>query len=272
LKELPVLGIDYEKCTNCRNCLYSCYYLRYNKEQEKVVFTDPNNLCNMCGHCIGKCPVSAIIFKNFGDVIEFEKDQDAFSSISYDTLHKFMSAKRSIRQYKSKKVPKEDLKKVIESMSYAATGGNIRTLKCLIISDDEKIKQLSDMIIDSMLSNVSTSEGYREGLKLMRERGRDPIFYKAPHILILHSKRNFDTMNATIAFTTGMLSAQTLGLGSCWIGMAHGFLNSNKKAKEEFLGIEGRVWGVIILGYPTVKFYRIPPRPFIPTKGLEELK
>ncbi|MCK4286142.1 MAG: nitroreductase family protein, partial [Candidatus Lokiarchaeota archaeon] len=68
-----------------------------------------------------------------------------------------------------------------------------------------------------------------------------------------------------------MLSAQSLGLGSCWIGMAHMFLNSDKEFKREKLGIEGRVWGIIIIGYPSVKFYRIPPRPFIPTKGLEEL-
>jgi len=269
---MPIFGIDYERCTNCKNCLYSCYYIRYKKEEDRVVFEDPNNLCNMCGHCIGKCSVSAIKFKDFGDVIEFDKDQDAYTSISYGTLHKFMSAKRSIRQYKSKKASKEALRKVIESMSYAATGGNIRTLKCLVVSDEVKIKQISDLIIDAMLSDSSTSERYREGLQLMRERGRDPIFYKAPHILILHSELSFDAMNATIAFTTGMLSAQALGLGSCWIGMAHGFLNSNKKVKEELLGIKGRVWGVIILGYPAVKFYRIPPRPIIPTKGLEELQ
>ena len=225
----------------------------------------------MCGHCIGKCPENAFLHKDFGEVIEFIDEQDPYSMISYDRLHNFMSAKRSVRQYKSKKIPKEVLRKVINSMSYAATGGNIRRLKCLIISEEEKIKELSDSIIEKMLSDPTTTEGYKKGLTLMRERGRDPVFYKAPHVMALYSDFNFDAMNATIAFTHGMLSAQSLGLGSCWIGMAHMFLNSDKEFKREKLGIEGRVWGVIIIGYPAVKFYRIPPRPFIPTKGLEEL-
>jgi len=225
----------------------------------------------MCGHCIGKCPADAFLHENFGEVIEFIDEQDPYSMISYDRLHNFMCAKRSVRQYKSKKIPKEVLRKVINSMSYAATGGNIRRLKCLIISEEEKIKELSDSIIEKMLSDPTTTEGYKKGLTLMRERGRDPVFYKAPHVMALYSDFNFDAMNASIAFTHGMLSAQSLGLGSCWIGMAHMFLNSDKEFKREKLGIEGRVWGVIIIGYPAVKFYRIPPRPFIPTKGLEEL-
>ncbi len=268
---MTILGIDYDKCTNCKNCLYSCYYIRNDKEQDRVFFNDPLNLCNMCGHCIGKCPANAFLHENFGEEIEFLDDQDPYSIISYDKLHNFMSAKRSVRQYKSKTIPKQIMRKVINSMSYAPTGGNVRRLRCFVISDEEKIKQLSDSIVDKMLSDPTTTEGYKEGLKLMRKKGRDPVFYKAPHVIILYSDNNFDVMNATIAFTHGMLGAQSLGLGSCWIGMAHMFLNSDKEFKRDNLGIEGRVWGVIIIGYPAVKFYRIPPRPFIPTKGLEEL-
>ena len=225
---MTILGIDYDKCTNCKNCLYSCYYIRNDKEQDKVIFNDPLNLCNMCGHCIGKCPSNAFLHKDFGEPIEFMDEEDPYSQISYDRIHNFMSAKRSIRQYKSKKIPKEMLRKVISSMSYAATGGNIRSLKCLVISEEEKIKHLSDSI---------TTEGYKSGLKLMRDRGRDPVFYKAPHVMILHSDNNFDTTNATIAFTHGMLSAQSLGLGSCWIGMAHMFLNSNKEYRRDYYWI-----------------------------------
>ncbi|MFX1457812.1 MAG: nitroreductase family protein [Promethearchaeota archaeon] len=268
---MPILGIDYDKCTNCKSCLYSCFYIRNDKENNRVVFNDPLKLCNMCGHCVAKCPVNAIVYKDMGEVINFVADQDPYSMISYDRLHNFMSAKRSTRQYKSKKISKEDLMRVINSMSYAASGGNIRTLRCLVISDNEKIKHLSDAIIDTMLSDPTTTERYKSGLKLMRDRGRDPVFYKAPHVIIIYSDNNFDTMNATIALTTGMLSAQSLGLGSCWIGMAHMFLNGNREYKKEILNIEGRVWGVIIIGYPAVKFYRIPPRRFIPTRGLEEL-
>jgi ferredoxin len=93
---MTILGIDYDKCTNCKNCLYSCYYIRNDKEQNKVVFNDPLNLCNMCGHCVGKCPTDAFLHENFGESIEFIDGQDPYSMISYDRLHNFMSAKRSL--------------------------------------------------------------------------------------------------------------------------------------------------------------------------------
>jgi hypothetical protein len=69
-----------------------------------------------------------------------------------------------------------------------------------------------------------------------------------------------------------MLSAQTLGLGTCWIGLAHGVLTSNKEAREKIAGVHGTIWGVIIIGYPNQTYYRVPPRPDIKTKGLDELE
>jgi len=90
--------------------------------------------------------------------------------------------------------------------------------------------------------------------------------------MIIHSLNPGDAMNSTIALTYGMLCAQTLGLGSCWIGLAHGVLGSNKEVREKVAGIHGNVWGVITLGYPTQIYYRVPPRPDIKTKGLDELE
>ena len=90
--------------------------------------------------------------------------------------------------------------------------------------------------------------------------------------MIIHSTNPGDAMNSTIALTYGMLCAQSLGLGSCWIGLAHGVLSANKELREDVAGIHGRVWGVIILGYPTQIYYRVPPRPDIKTKGWDELE
>ncbi|MHA2339942.1 MAG: nitroreductase family protein [Candidatus Hodarchaeales archaeon] len=58
-----------------------------------------------------------------------------------------------------------------------------------------------------------------------------------------------------------MLSAETLGLGSCWIGYAHGILTDFPHICRDLTGIETYVLGVMTLGYPSVKYYRAPPRP-----------
>jgi nitroreductase len=210
------------------------------------------------------------MYENVGEILTFDEVQDPSKLISYETMHKFMSAKRSIRGFKKKKVPKEILKKVLDTMKYAPTGANIRTLQCTIISDDEKIKELSEVVMDAIIA--SSNPRYSENFIKAKERGIDIIFYNAPHVMIIHSRNPGDAMNSTIALTYGMLCAQTLGLGTCWIGLAHGVLSSNKEARKEIAGIHGNIWGVIIIGYPSQIYYRVPPRPDIKTKGLVELE
>ncbi|GAI63741.1 unnamed protein product [marine sediment metagenome] len=119
---------------------------------------------------------------------------------------------------------------------------------------------------------IENAIAYSQQMKIAKESGFDAIFYNAPAVMIIHSNNPADDMNATIALTYGMLSAQSLGLGSCWIGLAQGVFNSSKEIKEKMVGVKGTVWGVITLGYFSHKFYYVPPRPPIPTMGLEELE
>lgn len=276
---MAILGIDYEKCNNCQICVSACYVgtrcLRLDNDQNKIVFDDRENLCYLCGRCISTCPADAILHENMGESLDFEGDQDPYKLISYETMQKFLSSKRSIRGFKNKKIPKIVMEKVLNSIKCAPTGGNIRTLKCTIISDDIKIKKLSNVVMDFIIaSSAPEFKTYREeGYKRYREQGIDRIFFNAPHIMIIHSDNPGDAMNAPIGLTYGMLSAQSLGLGSCWIGLAHGILASNKEIREIFVDIQDKIWGVIILGYPndSLKSYRSPPRPDLKTKGLEEL-
>ena len=267
---MPVLGIDYEKCNNCQSCYDACSrYFKRDREQNRIVFVDPNNFCDSCGRCVAMCKSDAILYENLGEILSFEETQDPSALISYETMHKFMSAKRSIRGYKKKKVPKDALKKLLETMKYAPTGGNIRTLRCTIISDDDKIKQISDEVMDAIIK--SGNPIYSENFIKAKKRGIDTIFYNVPHVMIIHSTNPGDAMNSTIALTYGMLCAQSLGLASCWIGLAHGVLSANKQLREEIAGIRGTIWGVITIGYPTQIYYKVPPRPDIKTNGLDEL-
>ncbi len=268
---MPILGIDYEKCNKAKVCVNICpRYFRLNKEQNKIVFEDSQNECNLCGRCIAMCPADAILYEDIGDVLTFKEAQDPSALIPYETMHKFMSAKRSIRGFKNKKIPRAVMEQVLESLKYAPTGANIRTLECTIISDKAIIKKLSDSVMDALIT--TNNPRYSEGVKKAREIGFDTIFYNAPHVMIIHSTNPNDSMNSTIALTYGMLSAQSLGLATCWIGLAHGVLAASKEVRENIAGINGKVWGVITIGYPAQKFFRVPPRPPLKIKGLDELE
>jgi nitroreductase len=217
------------------------------------------------------CPSDAILYEDIGEVLSFEGVQDPSTIASYEAMHKFMSAKRSVRGFKKKKIPRVIIEKVLDSMKYAPAATNIRTLGCTIISDDKIIKKLSESVMDEVIT--WNHPRYSENIRKAKELGFDAIFHNAPHVMIIHSTNPNpnDDMNSTIALTYGMLSAQSLGLGTCWIGLARGALISSKEIREEIVGIKGRVWGVIIIGYPRQKFFKVPPRPSIKTKGLDEL-
>jgi len=57
----PIL--DYEKCTNCKQCLSFCPFGVYSQSEEgKVIVTSPENCKNNCPACARVCPSVAIIF------------------------------------------------------------------------------------------------------------------------------------------------------------------------------------------------------------------
>ncbi len=271
---MPIKGIDYDKCSMCLQCIkdcpVSCFSL--DEKQGRVIY-DKLQPCILCGHCIAICPRDAILYKKLrGESITFENIENLDKLIPFETINRFLQAKRSLRQFKKKKIPKSLMEKVLTAMSHAPTATNTRSLKCKIISDENKIKELSKGILNELVNDPEIPGLYKKVLTRRSELGKDIIFYEAPHVLILHSNNISDEVNATIAITYGMLVAQTLGMGSCWIALAKGALIRNKKMRTEMAGIPDKILGIFVMGYPLVNYFRTPPRPALKIEGLEELE
>jgi len=259
---MPIKGINVDRCNLCKDCTIECPMDNFSSPNGKIVF-DSSRRCILCGHCIAICPENAIIYEDMKDTaLEFEEPSE---SIAYKAIYRLIRSKRSIRQYQNKKVPRDIIKKVIDCIRYAPVAMNKRTLRCLVISDETKINDLINSIIDAI-----ESEEEKEDYKKKRKQKIDPFFYNAPHILMLHSNNDWDSKNAVIAITSAMLGAETLGLGSCWIGGVQIFLNENKEILKNLFGIDNEIFGIMIMGYPAVKYYRAPPRPPIDTKFISE--
>ena len=273
-----VKGINKEKCSNCLICIKECrkgYY--YTNENGDVEFNNKLNTCISCTHCVAICPENAILLNGFDDVDTFEGIDAPETIIGYDKIFRFIRSKRSIRQYKNKKVPKESIKKIFEAMRYAPSASNARLWRYVIISDPLKIKTLSDEVIKGqhLYLGFKSSD---EALKYYKSKDLDPIFYRAPHVIILHFKifqKNLTMLglwgnDTGIALTYGMLAAESLGLGTCWIGNLQAGVANNRDILD-VLGIKGHVLGAFILGFPAVKYRRTTSRSPLKIKGLEEL-
>lgn len=272
---MSVIGIDKEKCSNCRQCIQECGRGYFSIDEEKeVVFNDTLTACNICGHCIAICPEDAILTKDLDDVETFPGIDSPGDIVEYDKIYKLLRAKRSTRRYKNKKVPKEIIQKVFEAMRYAPSASNARAWRYIILSDPEQIELLSNEIVKTQYQYMGFQSA-EQALKYFKSIGRS-IFYNAPHVIILYYRvveKNsimigLRANDAGIALTYGMLAAESLGLGTCWIGMIQGAVPMNKEILN-IIGIKGMVLGAFTLGYPAVKYRRTTPRPPLKMKGLE---
>jgi nitroreductase/NAD-dependent dihydropyrimidine dehydrogenase PreA subunit len=258
---MSIVGIDYDKCTGCKLCYWDCPKLLFNIEESgKISFLSQyaETACITCGHCIAICPNDAILRKEMDDLKDISKEV----SISYEDMINLIRSRRSIRKFKPEPVPEDIIDKLMNGIRYAPTNGNVRTLYYSLISDQVKVKELSDAIYKSY-----DGTSMQKIMTRMKEIGLDPIFRGAPHVLICSSPENlgFHGNNAGVALAHVMLLAQTLGVGTCWIGYASMAMNKNKDLLK-MAKARGEVFGVLTLGYPNVKYHKLPSRPQVRVK------
>ena len=170
---------------------------------------------------------------------------------------------------------------------YAPTGSNRQTVEITIIQDRDKIQRLADHTVDFFENSIEELEkeakeceaGGREvpqitksaltmldTLKLVviaRKLGMEVIFHRAPAVMLFHSPTETSTPkdDCVIASTTVTLAAKTLSLETCYIGLFEFVANRYQPIVEE-LGLPPghKVYSILVLGYPKLKFLRAVDR------------
>lgn len=156
--------------------------------------------------------------------------------------------RRSIRTFKSERVPQHLIDQVIEAGLYAPSGKG---------SQDSIILQIDDQKLFEQLRTMNRQiGGWSEAV--------DP-FFGAPAMLVVLARKDNPNgrYDGALVMENLMLAAHSLGLGSCWIN----------RARQEFdtewgqqllrtLGIEDEYEGIghCILGYPDGEVPEAAPR------------
>lgn len=170
-----------------------------------------------------------------------------------ETVQTLLS-RRAIRRYQARPIERSILETIVECARYAPTAMNTQPCKFIMVTEPEfrnqlaaKAKQLGQAFAEGVKN--SNPERYEIISKRFSELS-DPVLYGAPAILFIAGKGDWGPSSAALAAGNAMNAAKSLGLGSCWIGMAIG-LDQDPEVRKAFqLNDDEHLLSTIILGYP----------------------
>src|SRR5690554_5824537 len=144
-----------------------------------------------------------------------------------NSVLKAIDDRRSIRSFENKELTQDELDQLRQAALAVPTAMNLQELKYSFVLDPYVIEDISQAVIKSF-----EQEGNKEALARIASR-HTSIFYGAPLVVVISAPEgnSYSEVNAGIAVQTLALAAQSMGLGSCIIGMAK-IAFSNSKAKK----------------------------------------
>ncbi len=201
----------------------------------------------------------------------------------WNAVEEAMLRRRSIRKYKRKQVPAHAIRRILEMGRYAPSQGNCQPWKFVVVRDAAMIagmeefcvatcrklsrnldyatypkgsfKHFTTRAVSKLFNRLQPSMMHPVPVSAMTAigQGRFAVFHRAPTvILLLMDKRGIGTPEIDIGIcgTNIVLAAQSLGLGTCWIGFSK-FLNKSREWRSR-LGVEEpyEISEAITVGYP----------------------
>jgi nitroreductase len=201
----------------------------------------------------------------------------------WNAVEQVMLQRRSIRRYKRRQVATHLIRRILEMGRYAPSQGNCQPWKFVVVRDADMIQGMEDFCVGECkkLSRGLDYAMYARGsarhfltrakAKLFNRlqpnmlhpvpmtavsaiaEGRFAVFHRAPTVLLLlMDKRGIGTPEIDIGIcgTNIVLAAQSLGLGTCWVGFSK-LLNQSRDWCAR-LGIEPpyEITEAITVGYP----------------------
>jgi nitroreductase len=188
--------------------------------------------------------------------------------INLEQAEQFLRSRRSIRNYRDKPVERDRLNKFIQVSGYAPSAHNARPVHFLVIEDKAEVRRLSGLVVDWMRMTIKEDPASAKTFHFDRvvtfwDGGKDPICRSAPHLIIAHAAETarLAQVDCILALAYAELIAPLLGLGTTWAGyMMTATIFYPPLMKALNLPEGHKCFGVMMVGYPKLKFVRMPLR------------
>jgi nitroreductase/NAD-dependent dihydropyrimidine dehydrogenase PreA subunit len=282
---VEIITINHDACTLCETCFDVCTRKLFSRKGDLIEVVQ--GICSLCGHCKAVCPEDAIDIAGLNPN-EYEPVPAQEDIPAPDPLLAFFRSRRSTRIYRKSPIEREKLGKIIEAGRFAPTGGNRQPLEYTVVETPEVLGKVRDKCINFHVKNAeiqlaNLAEKVKQGQHLsapeeamkqyaeawpwrlkQNKKGIDTLFHHAPVLIVIHANTDVaptPEIDAGIASTQMVLMAESLGLGTCYIGFLVAAAQESSEIKD-LLEISENDKPVVafVVGYPDVAYLRLVSR------------
>jgi nitroreductase len=159
------------------------------------------------------------------------------------TIMDIIKARKSIRAYKDKTVPKNIINDILEAAKHAPTARNMQELEYKVVIGKALINKISEGMTKAMMQSGMPPKG--------PPGGSHNHFHNAPVVIIVTAPKDniWAAVDAGIAMQTMLLYATSVDLVSCVIGMARIIEKDSELVKLLHINDNMTVLGAVVCGY-----------------------
>lgn len=141
---------------------------------------------------------------------------------------KTIQNRRSVRKYLPDQIKDDELKLIIEAGIYAPSGHNDQPWHFTIIQNKDLINLMSDE------SKKVMTELPVDWMANMGKNKELNLFYHAPTVIIVSGKKEATSpfADCCAAIQNMLIAAESMDIGSCWIGLARFFWETEENLKR----------------------------------------
>jgi nitroreductase/NAD-dependent dihydropyrimidine dehydrogenase PreA subunit len=260
--------VDQETCTRCGQCAVDCLPGIITLDGGyPAIAPGKEASCLECQHCLAVCPSGAVSIFGRNPEKSLLLAGKLPTPLMMETL---IRGRRSVRQYRDENVAPELLRRLLDVSCHAPTGCNARQVLFTVVDDRDVMAALRRETMERLARLVS--EGtlpserafYSDFVTAWEREGTDSIYRGAPHLVVASAPRDCPTPDADclIALSYFELFAQSLGIGTVWVGLAYWAFTELLPELCGKIGIpeDHKIGYMMAFGMPRVGYHRTVQR------------
>ena len=170
-----------------------------------------------------------------------------------------INSRCSVRVYEQKPVPKDIINKVIEAGNQAPFTSMTRSQpwRFVVVENKEFKQKLLQTTLPFWKNAIggmkeAAPELYDMAMSIYNvlDQPKDVIYYSAPVIIFVIGPAAGGAVSCALACENMMIAAQSLGLGSCYVGFGAMVKGNADVVQALELKDDEAIYGPVLLGYP----------------------